>query len=235
MPYITHNSSIPGVSIGVWQIEEDEWYFLSRIKLYENEWQRLSRISHPQKRLEWLSSRLCMKELLTIEDTTRVESLNSQNGKPFLTNNPHSISYTHSNCYSAAIASRNAEVGIDIEYRKRKRNLRTRFLFMNELELSVFDQTEAFELFLLIWSAKETIYKIHGQGVAFKDNIHLQLQNFTLKSNGSFNAIVHKEDLHKEYEVHYDISPDYILTYTCSGLPQQARGAFLEEAHPLRQ
>ncbi len=233
MPYITHNSSIPGVSIGVWQIEEDEWYFLSRVKLYENEWQRLSKITHPQKRLEWLSSRLCMKELLEIADTTRVESLNSQNGKPFLTNNPHFISYTHSNQYSAAIASRTCEVGIDIEYLKRKRNLRTRFLFMGEEELKVFHANESFELFLLIWSAKETIYKIHGQGVAFKDNIYLQLENFTLNSNGSFKALVQKDDLHKEYEVHYAIYPEFLLTYTCSGMPKQVGEAFLEEAHSI--
>lgn len=176
-----------------------------------------------------------MKELLAIEDTTRVESLNSQNGKPFLTNNPHYISYTHSNRYSAAIASRKCEVGIDIEYLKRKRNLRTRFLFMGEEELNTFHAAESFELFILIWSAKETVYKMHGQGVAFKDNIFLQLENFTLKPNGSFTALVHKDDLHKEYEVHYAIYPEFLLTYTCSGLPQQVGESFLEEVHTISQ
>jgi 4'-phosphopantetheinyl transferase len=222
MPYIEHPSQIPDVSIGIWQIEEDEWYFLSRIKLYENEWKRLAKIAHPQKRLEWLSSRLCMKELLKIMDTTRVESLNANSGKPYLTNNPHHISYTHSTAYSAAIASPKWEVGIDIEYRKRKRNLRTRFLFMNEAELNFFQQNESFELFLLIWSAKETLYKIYGQGIAFKDNIHLQLKNFELKENGSFPAIVQKDDLYKEYEVHYAIYPEFLLTYTRHGVHEQA-------------
>lgn len=222
MPYLSHESQIPGVSVGIWQIEEDEWYFLSRVKLYENEWKRLSTIVHPQKRLEWLSSRLCMKELLKIMDTTRVESLNSNNGKPYLTNNAHHISYTHSTQFSAAIAAQDCDVGIDIEYLKRKRNLRTRFLFMNDEELAYFHLHESFELFLLIWSTKETLYKLYGQGVAFKHNISLQLDNFVLKENGSFPALVHKDDLSKEYEVHYAIYPEFLLTYTCHSVHKQA-------------
>ena len=133
-----------------------------------------------------------MKELLKIVDNVRVESLNNTNGKPYLTNNSHYISYTHSNFYSAAIASLDAEVGIDIEYLKHKRNLRTRFLFMNESELAYFDENPLFELFLLIWSAKETIYKLYGQGVAFKDNILIDFEDFELSDNGILPIAVKK-------------------------------------------
>lgn len=214
MPFIPMKSQIPGVMLGAWSIEEDELYFLERVKLYENEWTRLAHINHPQKRLEWLSSRLCLKELLKIANTVRVESLNTDTGKPYLSNDPHHISYTHSTRYSAAIAGQGREVGVDIEYRHRKRNMRTRALFMNEEELGHFEPMQSFELFLLIWSAKETLYKVVGEGHAFKHHLHMQLKNFELADNGMLPAVVHRDGVARHYEVYYHQHPDFILTYT---------------------
>lgn len=219
MPYIQLNTNLSGVNLGLWQVEEEEIFFLTRLKLYENEWKRLSFISHPQKRLEWLSSRLCMKELLKISNTQRVEALNLHNGRPYLSDNSYSISFSHSNKYSAAIASRHSEVGIDIEYLLRKRNTETRFLFMNEAELDAFHARQSTELFLLMWSAKETIYKIFGErGTSFKEHIHLDISNLDEKPNGMLPAVVQRDDLEKRYEIHYSISDEYLLTYTCDGL-----------------
>ncbi len=175
MPFISLESHIPEAVLGAWYIEEDELYFLERVKLYENEWARLAKITHPQRRLEWLSSRLCLKELLKIANHTRVESLNTATGKPYLSSYSHRISYTHSTQYSAAIASPSVEVGIDIEYLKRRRNMRTRFLFMNDEELIHFESQPSLELFILVWSAKESLYKIVGEGHAFKQDIVMDL------------------------------------------------------------
>ncbi|MDX1906352.1 MAG: 4'-phosphopantetheinyl transferase superfamily protein [Bacteroidia bacterium] len=213
MPYIPLMSNLPGVSVGTWKIEEDELYFLERVKLYQHEWARLAAIVHPQKRLEWLSSRLCLKELIKISDRVLVESLNTQTGKPYLSDHSHFISYTHSTEYSAAIASQLYEVGIDIEYRHRNRNTRTRFLFMNEQELAWYHAQESKELFLMIWSAKETLYKMHGRGYTFKHDIALNLENFSLEQNGKFSALVQKDDVSNSYEVSYHLHPDFILTY----------------------
>ena len=185
MPFISLNSRIPDTILGAWHIEEDELYFLERVKLYENEWARLATIMHPQRRLEWLSSRLCLKELLKIANTSRVESLSTSSGKPYLSDNSHHISYTHSTHFSASIASGSADVGIDLEYRHRRRNQKTRFLFMHDEEIEQFDQNPSFELFLLVWSAKESLYKILGSGHAFKHDMIMHLENFTLSDNGT--------------------------------------------------
>lgn len=224
MPFIRLENTIPGVSLGVWKIEEPEIYFLERIKLYENEWARLADIKHPQKRLEWLSSRLCMKEILKIANDMRVESLNGENGKPYLTNNSHRISYTHSTHYSAAIASLFGEVGIDIEFMAHKRNRNTRFLFMGEPELAFYHSHEKMEIFLLIWSVKETVYKLFGRGIAFKHNIQIDFSNFLPGQNGILPVDVNKGDLHKRYEVHYTIHPEFLLTYVCDCLPSFEAG-----------
>ncbi len=213
MPFIELNSQIPRTVLGAWHIEEDELYFLERVKLYENEWARLATIMHPQRRLEWLSSRLCLKELLKIANTSRVESLSNASGKPYLSDNSHFISYTHSNRYSAAIASVQGEVGIDLEYLHRRRNLETRNLFMNEVELLYFEETPSFELFILIWSAKESLYKIVGKGHAFKHDLIMDLENFSLEENGILNATVKSKGVNKCYAVHYLLHTDYMLTY----------------------
>ncbi|TAE46563.1 MAG: 4'-phosphopantetheinyl transferase superfamily protein [Bacteroidetes bacterium] len=222
MPFLPLKSNLPDVKIGAWKIEEDELYFMERVKLYEHEWQRLAKIVHPEKRLEWLSSRLCLKELIKISNEERVESLNTETGKPYLSNNSHFISYTHSTGYAAAVASPRVEVGIDIEYLKRTRNQRTRFLFMNDEELDYFHANESFELFILIWSSKESLYKISGPGFAFKHNIALDFTNFQLRDNGKVTAYVHKDDIFRTYEVSYYIHPEFLLTYTCDSLPAEA-------------
>lgn len=218
MPFIKIKSVLPGIDLGAWQITEDELFFLERVKLYENEWKRLARIAHPVKRLEWLSSRLCMKELLHIADTVQVESLNLETGKPYLSNDSHHISYTHSSHYSAAIASETCEVGIDVEYLKRRRNPKTRFLWMNDAELQYFEEVQDFPFFLLAWSAKETVYKLFGSGVAFKHNIAINVKDLTIQDNGILDVSVNMGETRKKYSIAYAIHSDFLLTYTGDSL-----------------
>ncbi len=232
MPFIEMESGIPDVLLGAWNILESEIFFLTRVKLYENEWKRLSAISHPHKRLEYLSSRLCMKELLKIANHMRVESLNRANGQPYLSNHSHYISYTHSGPYSAVIASPLFEVGIDIEYTRRKRNLETRFLFLNAQELDAFDRDPSFERFILAWSAKETLYKIFGKrGIAFRHDISLAIDMEEIGSNGTMMGIVQTPDETRTYEIHFQFQPDFVLTYTVGAEPglSSQRFASLED------
>ncbi len=214
MPFISIQSVLPEVTIGAWHITEGELFFLEQVKLYENEWKRLARIAHPVKRLEWLSSRLCMKQLLQISDFSRTESLNLETGKPYLSNNDHYISYTHSSHYSAAIASEGCEVGIDIEFLGRKRNPKTRFLWMNEEELAFYDQHPESPFFILAWSAKETVFKLFGSGVAFKHNIAIHVEDLELGENGILDVTVNMEKTQKNYSIAYAIHSDFLLTYT---------------------
>lgn len=221
MSFIALHSEISDLLLGAWKIEEDELFFHTRLKLYENEWKKLASISHPNKRLEWLSSRLCMKELLKIDHRDRVESLSAQDGKPYLSNHTYQISYTHSHKYSAAVAAPEGKVGIDIEYLKRKRNTKTSYLFMNEGEKEFYNNYPIIERFILIWSAKETIYKTFGKrGVSFKKDIFLDFESFKMKNSGVLPAVIDKEGKIKPYNVHYHICPEFVLTYTVDRIPQ---------------
>ena len=221
MPFISFQTPSPDVIVGLWEIQEDEMFFLTQLKLYEHEWTKLSKISHPRKRLEWLSSRLCLKEILNISHLDRVQSLSQHNGKPYLSNYSHFISYTHSQDYSAAIASPFWEVGIDLESLSMNRNMKTRFLFMDEAELAYFDQYPTLTTFLLIWSTKETLYKISGiSGLSFKEGIHLCLDNQVIEENGTIQCCVQDKGNEKRYTTYYALDAGYVLTYAFDTLSE---------------
>lgn len=219
MPFIKVTSKIPEVHLGLWRIEEDEDFFRSRLNLYENEIKHLAKISHPSKKLEWLASRLCLKTLLNINQ--KVESLNNEEGKPYLSDNSYHISYSHSAHYASAVASSNNHVAIDVEIFRKNRSLEVAKMFMDEWELSYFKQHPNPYFFFLIWSAKETLFKVHGKrGIYFRENIHVNLEDFSLKQNGSVLGIVQSNEIERYYDVYYEIFSDFVLTYTCDRMQQ---------------
>ncbi len=214
MPYLPLVQVHPDIMLGMWKVEETEAWFLSRLNIYENEEQILESISHRVKRLEWLSSRLCLKKLLHISH--KVESLNENTGKPYLSDNSFHISYTHSNLYSGAIASSHTRVGMDLENLGKKRNIETRKMFMNAAEQNLFDEAgRDLNVFFLIWSAKETLYKVHGKrGIAFRDNLEIIPSLQGIEQKGTVRGIIRENGFAKEYEVFFQFFPEILLTFT---------------------
>lgn len=220
MPFETLPCLLPHTHLGLWRLAEgeDEAFFLKRLTLYRNEQQRLASIRHPQKRLEWLSSRLCLKALLP--PIGAVESLNHPSGKPYLSTRTHFISYTHSHNLACAIASTEYEVSVDIEFLGRKRNKETRHLFLNKAEIAFLaEKGEPDALFLLLWSAKEALYKAIGEkGVSLRHHLSLDLNENCLGPNGMIPGYVQTPEIEKAFYVYYAIYPDFVLTYTADGL-----------------
>lgn len=213
MPIIQLEPADPDLSLALWHVEESETYFRERLNIYENEEAILAKISHPQKRLEWLSSRLCLKELLKIRH--RVESLNENTGKPYLSDHSFNISYSHSNLYSGAIASEVVPVSIDLEDLSKKRNPETARLFMHPQELAHYHSTGDLNVFFLIWSAKETLYKMYAKrGIAFKDNLLINPDLLPLQEAGIVPGILKTNEYTKTYPIHYHFFPGVLLTYT---------------------
>jgi phosphopantetheinyl transferase len=213
MPFIPQETYESDLFLGLWQVEETEEYFLSRLNIYENEERILASITHPRARLEWLSSRLCLKELLDIRH--RVESLNESTGRPYLSDRSFHISYSHTQGYSAAIASVGRRVSIDLENTTKARKTETKYLFMSPDELEWSAQLGDLRAFFLIWSAKETLYKIHGnRGLVFKENLIVNPERKHLEQYGTVSGIIRENGKIKEYPICYRFFPDTILTYT---------------------
>ena len=68
------------------------------------------------------------------------------------------------------------------------------------------------EHLLIHWCAKETLFKIIGQeGVDFQK--HLHVNPFPYLSSGTFKGRETRTEACREYELAYQVTPDYVLTW----------------------
>ena len=147
----------------------------------------------------------CLKELLGEEARVDYHST----GAPFLACVPLYISISHTKDYVAVILDKRP-TGIDIEYRS-DRILKIRSRFMNPEEEAGIDLEHEVEHLLIHWCAKETLFKIIGQeGVDFQK--HLHVNPFPYLSSGTFKGRETRTEACREYELAYQVTPDYVLT-----------------------
>lgn len=150
--------------LGIWKIEEEEGYFKQLVPLHRE-------VTHPHKRLQHLAGRFLLKYLFPDFPSRQVQIADTR--KPFLPGEAYHFSISHCGDYAAAIVSRNNRVGIDIEIPTDK-VLRVEHKFISPSEqqwlapLTLQTATQ-------VWSAKEAIYKWHGEGlIDFKQHIQLK-------------------------------------------------------------
>ena len=127
-------------------------------------------------------------------------------GKPFLQDaslsRVHSmeISVSHTRGYAALLLSEQKAVGVDIEYiSDRVERISSRFIHPEE-------HTEGTLQKLLLWSAKETVYKLFSA---------CRLQFFDMRLRSFAPQVMYVENCKQKIvvEVHYEVSHDYVLTY----------------------
>jgi 4'-phosphopantetheinyl transferase EntD len=155
--------------LGIWRIEEQESFFLEKVPLKRD-------VSHPYKRLQHLAGRYLLPVLF--EDFPLSEILVADTRKPFLEQEQYHFSISHCGNFAAAIVSSTHRVGVDIELvTPRLRVISEKFL--HEEERLFLQEWEALtqihlELVTLLWSAKEAVYKWHGEGkLDFKEHMRL--------------------------------------------------------------
>lgn len=125
-------------------------------------------------------------------------SKNLENSSPVPKNLKISISHTRG--YAAILLSEEFDVGIDIEYRSdRVERIASRFIRPDE-------KTETTEEKLLLWSAKEAVYKLFSED---------RLQFFDMRTlsmnDGELTMWVEKRK--EAVSVCYEFTDDYVLTY----------------------
>ena len=83
---------------------------------------------------------------------------------------------------------------------------------MNEEEEAGIDQEHEVEHLLMHRCAKESLDKIIGQeGVDFQK--HLHVNPFPYLSSGTFKGRETRTEACREYELAYQVTPDYVLTW----------------------
>ncbi|HMH33413.1 MAG TPA: 4'-phosphopantetheinyl transferase superfamily protein [Puia sp.] len=173
MPLFYQHTINEYTRLAIWQILEQESFFLAKVPLKKD-------VSHPHKRLQHLAGRYLLPALF--EDFPLEEIVIADTRKPFLENEKYHFSISHCGDFAAAIVSSTHRVGVDIEIITPKiERIRHKFLEPGEYGLAIAgwplagsSEIENHSLQTMLWSAKEAIYKWYGEGlVDFKNHMHL--------------------------------------------------------------
>lgn len=196
---------VPGVKVGFWKITESPEQLLQMYSSGEDEMHLAQMI--PERKTHSLSSRLLARHFFP-----GAEFIKDQHGKPHLKGIDQHISWSHSGNYAAFIASDVHISGIDIEtISPRIRKIEDKFC--NDQDKSCIHKTKHTESLLLIWAAKECMYKSYGKKeVDFKK--HMYTEAFDIHHEGRFFTRFHKDDIQKQYLMEYMFFDGHVAVWT---------------------
>ncbi len=193
--------------VALWEIKESKSYFLAYLALPEAMLLELNNITHPDKQLEWLASRSCVKYLLNKNNLPFEVLLKDEHNNPHFENNNFKVSITHSHQYAAAVIDAENEVGIDIE-KKSDKLLKVANKFLNKDEFE-FAQNNI-QLLCVIWCAKESLYKLYGKrNLSFKENI--SIKSFKI-CDYNIDGEINETNSKINYQIEVYNFEDFILT-----------------------
>ena len=186
--------------LAIWRIEEDADWFDQHFYTPE--------ISHEKKLLQWYATRHLVNHLCG----EQVEVIKDEFGKPLIANSFTNLSLTHTALFAGALISDKHEVGIDLEMISPKVE-RIAPKFLKPEELATIEPEEKIEKLILLWSAKEALYKLHGRRrLEFKSQ--LLIEPFEMQQSGEMRGSVIAPDMHETgLRVHYEFFQDHVLTY----------------------
>lgn len=208
MPLYNHIKSEDATCIiAIWQITENEEELMAPVPDGES---LLAEARHSFKaasrRLEWLAVRRLVYEV-GCRKTIKYHS----SGRPYLESGNLHISISHTRGYAAIALCQNAPVGIDIEQRTEKVcRVKDKFL-SNEEKLFLPSEKKNVEALLIIWTAKEAIFKlVDKEGVDFAEHFHVS--PFGAAVEQCFQAHETFTGEHFRFDCISRIYPDFVLT-----------------------
>jgi phosphopantetheinyl transferase len=168
MPFAFALSFEPAGELVVWKVEETPAWFKDQLSLSKRLWQDFHEITAQNVRVQWLASRFALQQVAKVPE---MDLHKDHFGKPHLANDHRFMSLSHCQGYAAAIAAE-GPVGIDVEMvNPRVQRIKDRFL--SESEQSLLGPTD--EALMLAWSAKESVYKMHGEKkLLFKEQMIIE-------------------------------------------------------------
>lgn len=206
MPLIKLKDIDDTTRLGIWKAEEDLSYFEQRLPngyLNGDDHKRFGE----RRKLEYFASRYLVFQLL--KDKNLVLS-KDEYGKPYIQNHPAQLSISHTaNLVAAMISEKN--IALDIEQRHSKVQL-VMHKFLGEEELDFFEAEPDIDKLVLCWSAKESLYKLHGKkGIDFRK--HILLDNPEVGESGHFKGWLLNGKGSKTFNINYEKISGSYLTY----------------------
>ena len=190
--------------VGVWKVTESLQELESSIALSEEEMALYRQFRFDARKREWLAVRCLLHQMLGYY--APVHYLPS--GKPWIDGCHISISHTKG---YVGVSLSEKPTAIDLEYpSSRVEPLVHRFV--SEEEMTMVDLQNKARSFLLIWSAKEALFKLYDQpGIIFNQDLYVR--GLSLASQGSMIGGINKDGFVAETELFFQVTDDLILVY----------------------
>jgi len=194
--------------LGVWKIEEDLVTLLDLVSLDIDEKKKYKGFSSNSRKLEFLSVRTLLSELIGKE----ARIVYNKNNKPFLKDGSRFISISHSHKLTAILLSTNEKVGIDLEYMS-SNIAAIAFKFLNWREKVTKELNDRRYHLYLHWCAKEALYKIcDKEGISIRKNI--TIEPFNVKDSGEIQGKVHTDKINESFDLYYSKYNNYAIVWT---------------------
>jgi phosphopantetheinyl transferase len=194
--------------LGIWKIEEDIDTLMKMVVLDNDEKKKYAGFSSTSRKLEFLSVRALLGEL--IGKDARI--VYNKNNKPFLKDGSRFISISHSHKLTAILLSENEKVGIDLEYMST--NIAAiAFKFLNRKEKVAREAEERKYHLYIHWCAKEALYKIcDKEGISMRKN--LTIEPFNVQESGIIIGHVKTNKINESFDLHYSKYDNYAIVWT---------------------
>lgn len=204
--------------LGVWKIEEDQETLLEMVTLDNDEKKKYKSFSSNSRRLEFLSVRALLSELIGKD----AHIAYNKNNKPFLIDGSRFISISHSYKLTAILLSTNEKVGIDLEYMS-SNIAALAFKFLNRKERVTKEQAERKYHLYIHWCAKEALYKIcDKEGISIRKNI--TIKPFKVKDSGEISGHVLTDKIDESFDLYYSKYDNYAIVWTKKNYESQVVG-----------
>ncbi|MFC3810764.1 4'-phosphopantetheinyl transferase family protein [Lacihabitans lacunae] len=191
------------IHVLVWQVRETYHEALVLAKLSELGKQELESIANEQKRIEFLISRIAIKELASRLNIDFSGIGKDEHGKPFLINSHWEISITHTVDFIGVVFREKLPLGMDIEKPQNKMlKVLPRLMVDSEIEL----MGDSLEYATIFWSAKEALYKLYGKRkVDFKENL------LVWRENEQWKGKIKMPDYEAEHSFYIEMLDQYLM------------------------
>lgn len=199
----------PGVSLGLWQMDETvEQLFeqYSHLQAYRSQLEE--KYKNDGRKLEFLAIRALMYEMLRVNGASKGllshagDFTHNGQGKPLFRG--YHVSISHTKGYAALILSKKSEVAVDIEYMSdRVERIASKFLRKDE-------RADSLDAKLVHWCAKETVFKLFSEeNLLFED---MRVKPFDTMADWACDVENLKSG--KTARVDFELAMDFVLTYS---------------------
>ena len=192
----------------VWKIEEDLNTLLDLVLLDNDEKKKYKGYTSNSRKLEFLSVRALLSELIGRE----AKIVYNKNNKPFLKDGSRFISISHSHKLTAILLSTNEKVGIDLEYMS-SNIAALAFKFINRKEKVTKEQEDRKYHLYIHLCAKEALYKIcDKEGISIRNSI--TIEPFIVLESGEIKGQVHTNKINESFNLYYSKYNNYAIVWT---------------------